>query len=397
MRVVLATKLFPNAVQPWGSLYNRYQYSALGHRCTVEVLGLIPWFPGIDLLGRWSAAATLSAVPRFERIAGLPVYHPRVPYIPKVPTLTPPLFAAGLIHHLLRRRKHVDVLVGSGAYPDGVACVWLGRLLNIPTVLQVVGTDLNVIPTLVGPRQILKWTLARADRIITVSAPLRDRAIELGADPARTVTIPNGVDTTIFHPRDKMACRTKLGLPADEKLIVFVGSLTEAKGVNDLLLAFESMARSLADVRLVLVGAGPARDACQAVACRMNGRVTLAGVQAPEEVAVFLGAADVFVLPSWREGTPNVILEALASGRRVVATAVGGIPDLVTTRTWGEVVRPRDPQALADALRRALDENSVLQGKSHELPTWHDSAGLLHDVLADLVEEKHGRHRVTAA
>jgi glycosyltransferase involved in cell wall biosynthesis len=358
---------------------------------------LIPWFPGINLLARWSAAALLSAVPRFEQIAGVPVYHPRVPYIPKVPTLAPPLFAVGLIPHLLRRQKHFDVLVGCGAYPDGVACVWLGRLLNIPTAVQVVGTDLNVIPSLVGPRQILKWTLARADRIITVSAPLRDRAIELGANPARTLTIPNGVDTTIFHPRDKTACRSKLQLPLDGKLIAFVGSLTDAKGINELLSAFETIARSQSDIRLVLVGEGPRRAVCETFARRLNGRVTLTGVQALDRVADFIGAADVFVLPSWREGSPNVILEALASGRRVVATAVGGIPDLVTTRARGELVRPHDPHGLAGALQRALNEEASPEGIADGLPTWHDSARLLHDALMALVEDKKIRPRTTSA
>jgi glycosyltransferase involved in cell wall biosynthesis len=385
VRVLLVTRLFPNAVEPLGSIFNQRQYGALGRQCSVEVLGLIPWFPGVRLFRRWSAAGALSAVPRFERISGLPVHHPRVPYVPLVPVFTPALFAAGLIANLLSRRKHIDVLVGSCAYPEGVACVWLGGLLGIPTALQALGSDLNVIPKMAGPRQILRWTLRRTDRVITVSAPLSARAVELGADPGRTLTIPNGVDSATFHPRDRTACRIALGLPPGGQLIAFVGSLLEAKGIHELHAAFETVARSRSDLRLAIVGSGPLRAVCQSFADRMSGRVIVAGARPPEDVALFLGAADVLTLPSWREGTPNVILEAVASGRRVVASTVGGIPDVITTPALGELVPPRDSGSLAAALTRALDEPCTPAGAAHNLPTWDDSARLLRAALAELV------------
>lgn len=387
MRVLVVTKLFPNSVQPLASIYNREQYGALSKICDVEVLGLIPTFPGARLFSRWSQVAPLAAVPKFERTAGVPVYHPRIPYVPRVPSLGPPLIAASLLADLFARRRTTDVIVGSSVYPEGVACIWLGALLGIPTAVQALGTDLNVIPNWRGPRAILARTLPRAGRVIAVSRPLADRAIELGASSERTIVIPNGVDKTRFHPRDKRACRQQLGLAADGRLIVFVGELFDSKGVNDLLEAFTIVAAQTPDARLAIVGHGPELARCQAAAQALPGRVFVAGGRPHDEVALFMGAADVFTLPSWREGTPNVVLEALASGRRVVATRVGGIPHVIRSQQRGELVEPRDIPALADALTRALGTATDPESLAADLPSWSDSAQLLHDALAAFVAE----------
>jgi len=388
MRVLVVTKLFPNAVEPLASIYNREQYGALGKLCDVEVLGLIPAFPGARLLARWWQVGRLAAVPPFETTAGLPVHHPRIPFIPRLPTFGPPLVAAALLREIASRRGRTDVIVGSCAYPEGVACIWLGKMLGIPTALQTLGSDLNVIPNRWGPRRLLSLTLPHAGRVLAVSRPLADRAIELGAPPERTVVIPNGVDKTRFFPRDPAACRRELGLATDGRWIVYVGELFESKGVVDLLAAFERLAPAVPDAKLAVVGHGPELGRVQAFANKLPGRVFAAGGRPHDQVALFMGAADVCTLPSWREGTPNVIIEALASGRRVVATKVGGIPDVIRRPEQGELVEARDVPALAAALARALSTPGDAGALAAGLPSWSDSAALLRDTLDGLVRDK---------
>jgi len=121
------------------------------------------------------------------------------------------------------------------------------------------------------------------------------------------------------------------------------------------LTAFAPLSARRPDVRLVLVGDGPERAACERSAAEAGGQVLVAGQQPLEAVPRWLAAADALALPSWAEGTPNVVLEALACGRRVVATGVGGTPDLITGPALGELVPPHDPAALAAALERAAD------------------------------------------
>jgi teichuronic acid biosynthesis glycosyltransferase TuaC len=199
--------------------------------------------------------------------------------------------------------------------------------------------------------------------------------------------VMNGVDATLFAPRDRAGARRELGLalPEGARVVLYVGNLKEDKGVLDLAEAFDRIAPAERDVHLVIVGGGAARAKLELLAARWPGRVVLTGARPLREVATWLGACDVLTLPSWAEGTPNVVLEALASGRRVVATRVGGLPDLVTDPRLGELVPARDVSSLAAALARAarLDydagEVAWLGGRGG----WADSAAQLEAVLRE--------------
>jgi glycosyltransferase involved in cell wall biosynthesis len=136
---------------------------------------------------------------------------------------------------------------------------------------------------------------------------------------------------------------------------------------------------------LAIVGGGPAKGALEEAASGYGDRVRLVGPQPLASVPRWLAACDVLVLPSHAEGTPNVILEALACGRRVVATAVGGIPDLVTRGELGELVPPRDPGALGTAIAHALEApyDPAQVARLGARGGWEASAAALHAVLAE--------------
>jgi len=137
---------------------------------------------------------------------------------------------------------------------------------------------------------------------------------------------------------------------------LFVGRPERTKGFDELLTAVASLRGSIPSIELIVVGEGPEAAAYRERAGRLGVTATFVGVMPQRAVANYLAACDTLVLPSWAEGTPNVIIEALASGRRVVATAVGGIPDIVNRQELGLLVEPRNADALADALRRVLAE-----------------------------------------
>src|SRR4051812_3602720 len=159
MRVLAVTKIFPNAVEPLSAPFNRQQLAALRRRCDVEVLATIPWFPGAGVFGRWSPAARLGAVPHTERIDGIDVEHPRTVYLPRFGhALSAALYAASVLPAVLRRRGRFDVLMGSWAYPDGVAVVALGQALGVPTVVKLHGSDID----LLAARPSLRFQLSLA-------------------------------------------------------------------------------------------------------------------------------------------------------------------------------------------------------------------------------------------
>lgn len=390
LRVLIVTREFPNAVTPFASAFNRQQFAALGRRCDVEVLATIPWFPGARLLSRWSAAGRLGEVPGREEIDGLAVLHPRYLYIPRIGrVLGGLLYAASLALEVLRRRGRYDVLLASWAFPDGVGGVALARLLGVPAVIKVHGSDMNVLAKLPAVAFNLRWALPRARRVVAVSRPLADSVAAFGVPRERIDVLPNGVDPQLFQPRDRAAARAELGHAGDaRRWLLYVGRLEEPKGVLDLIEAFTRLARHRTDLRLVMLGDGSARAACQRAAAAWPGdAILVVGPRPLEQVPGWLGACDALVLPSWAEGTPNVVLEALACGRRVVATAVGGTPDVVTGPELGELVPPRRPDLLAEALARAADAvyDPATVARAGARHGWDESARRLERSLREAV------------
>ncbi len=386
MRVLALTRIFPNAREPLSSPFNRQQFAALGRLCELDVMATLPWFPGARFAGRWSAAARVVDVPSHETIDGLAVTHPRVLYVPRIGhAIAPSLYAASVLPWLWRR--DFDVLLGAWAFPDGVAAIRLGRLLRRPVVIKVHGSDINVIGQEPAPRRQLARYLPHATRVVAVSRALADAVIALGVAKERVVVVRNGVDETLFAPRDRADAQRAVGLPvaADARTIVYVGRLQREKGVLDLIDAFLLLHARQPTWRLVFVGDGGARRELEARAAPLGGAVQLVGARPIEEIPSWLAASDLLTLPSWNEGTPNVVLEALACGRPVVATTVGGIPDVVRSALLGELVAPRAPTDLAAALervgRRAHDAEAI--AAAGQVGGWQTSAAALHRVLAE--------------
>jgi len=385
LRVLAITKIFPNAAEPLAAPFNRQQFSALREHCDLSILATIPWFPGAALLAKWSSAGRLARVPRRERIHGMDVSHPRTLFLPKLAMATwGPLYAASIAPAIAPYRKKVDLVFGTWAYPDGFASVIAARMLGVPCVVKLHGSDINLIAKEPGPRRMTSWALPQAARVVAVSRALADEVVAMGVERERVSIVMNGVDSELFKPGDRNAARAELGLP-DGPLAVYVGNLKPEKGVLDLGAAWGSVLRHLPNATLVVVGDGPQHDELSALTNAHGERVRLIPRQPLERVPAYMAAADILVLPSHHEGTPNVVLEALASGRRVVATSVGGVPDLITSHTLGALVPPHDPDALADALVLALREpyDAIEVARLGARGGWAASAAALHAVLKE--------------
>ncbi len=379
MRVVVVTKIFPSSLEPDSAPFNRQQIAALARTCEVEVLAAIPHFPLAAITGVPARAARLAALPPGERVHGVDVTYVRQLYLPRVGLpIAVPLYRASLSAHreVLRR---ADVVLATWAYPDGCAAVIEARALGKPCVVKVHGTDVNDVLHRPLVRHIAGLVLPEADAVVAVSRPLASELEDLGVHRERIHLVRNGIDASLFGAADRAKARRALGLPRDERVLLFVGRLEERKGIFDLLEAFERVRRRV-DARLVLVGDGVATARVRAAASR--GGIRVVGARPHAEIGQWLTASDLLVLPSWMEGTPNVVLEALSCGRPVVATRVGGIPDVVSDDRAGILVPPRDPAALADAIVSALhqewDENAV---RACGPRTWTESAAALREVL----------------
>lgn len=386
MRVLAITKLFPNRADPMSAPFNRQQLAALSSLCSVNVWATIPWFPGRS--GRPNGAP---AIPKRDTVAGIEVEHPRTLYIPRVlRSLSAFLYAASILPRALKLEPRPDVVLGSWAYPDGCAAIAVAWAMGAPAVVKVHGSDLNVLGKMPGPRAIMRALLPRAAAVVAVSRPLAQKLAELGVPQERIHTVDNGVDGEQFFVRDRQAARAMLGLEPDGKVLVYVGNLKRTKGIRDLCAAYATARRAVPDLRLAIVGDGPEREHCRQLAAKHPRAVIVAGAWPHEQIPLWLAAADALVLPSWNEGTPNVVLEALACGRRVVATRVGGTPDLVTSPKLGDLCEARNPDALAIAMIRAActEYEPVRVATMGSRGDWQKSAAALYRVLAHAARQR---------
>lgn len=388
MRVLAVTRIFPNSLEPLSSPFNRQQFEALGQHCELDVLEAIPAVPLLSRFGVPARAALLRGLPKTEIVGGIRTHYMRALYVPRVGlgVAGPLYFASSLPHADLVRRA--DVLLGAWAYPDGAATIALAKTFGKPCVVKVHGSDLNVIAKRPGARVWLRSLFPKVTLAVAVSRPLVTELENLGVPKDRVRYIPNGVDTTLFRPRPRAECRAKLGVDPNAKLVVFVGRLERAKGIEELLGAIEALRAARSDVRFVLLGDGETGARVREIAAASNGVVTAPGPRPLPEIAEWLGACDVFCLPSHREGTPNVVLEALASGRPVVATSVGGIPDIVDDAV-GKLVPAHDAPALTRALGDALDRDWDPSFIASRGPTSWDESGT---VLFRALEEARAIH-----
>ena len=231
----------------------------------------------------------------------------------------------------------------------------LGRLAGVPIIVtsrrnENIGGAMR--------ERFNRWTAHLDDRVVAVCELARLAEIErAGVPPEHVVTVYNGVDVDEFPVASaEVAARARraMGIPAEAPLLGSLGRLHPQKGFSDLLAALAQVRQRIPSVQLFLAGDGESRESLEAQARSLGlcEAVTFAGTRA--NVPEILAALDVLVLPSLWEGMPNAVLEAMAAGLPVVATAVGGTPEAVVDGVTGLLVPPQDPGALACAIERLL-------------------------------------------
>jgi len=396
LRVLAITRLFPNRQEPLACPFQRQQFLALSHHADLTVLAPLPYFPGASIFAPHSRVGKLSFLESTDVVDGVSILHPRVPYLPRAGSflgaINAPLYFSGLLPIVPQLRHKFDVVLGAFLFPDAWAARHVSRILGLPYVVKAHGTDVNVTARSAAIQPLIRQTLRDARATIAVSRPMVDKLVHLGANRDRVVYVPNGVDRRIFYPRSRSETRRVLGLPRNGKILLFVGRLEREKGLEELVIAYRDLMRkSETPISLLILGEGSFRESL-AQQTKTLPHVSLVGNVPPENVALYLGAANLLVLPSWAEGTPNVVLEALACGRPIVASHVGGIPDVVRPDRTGLLVPPRNPHTLAitlhTALHRSWSEEEIVATAP---PDWEKSGEMIYEVLKNVHSSEQGR------
>ena len=202
----------------------------------------------------------------------------------------------------------------------------------------------------------LRAAVEEADGFVAINRPIEQELLSAGASPEKVFRVENGVDLRRFHPAEpgeKGRVRGAFGIPRDVPLVACFGRLSPEKGVDVLLRALPLLLQLVPGTRLWLVGDGPSRPSLEGLALELGLGHAVHFAGAVEDPAPAWRAADAAALPSHTEGLPLALLEAMASGIPVVATAVGGTPEVLDGGA-GTLVQPGNAEALARALAWAL-------------------------------------------
>lgn len=224
-------------------------------------------------------------------------------------------------------------------------------------VVQVVTRRMDYAPRGAGPY--VRWLYGRTDAVIAISRAAHAALAARGIDAARIAIVPSGVAVESYRGLDRSASRAALGVDAAAPVVAIVASLHARKGHAVLLDALAGLARDGSAALCLAAGTGPEGDALHDRARRLGVAARVRWLGQVADVCPVLAAADVVVMPSLAEGLGVAAMEAMAAGRPVVASAVGGLPELIADGEQGLLVPPGDAAALAEALARCLGDTGL--------------------------------------
>jgi len=377
-KIVVVTNLYPNSLEPTRGTFVKQLVARLASRYEIVVIAPLPWRPG------WPGKSKVSST---ERIDGIEIFHPRYLVIPKILRATYGISLFLRIFPLLRRLKkegRCDFISAHWLYPDGVASTMAARLLQLPVYVHAMGCDINEYAKFHLRRIQIVRAMRSANAVITKSAALASRVQELGIAPANINVVPNGIDRHRFLPGDKQEARRALEIPADIFSFLYIGNFNQEKNVSLLIRAFAKAVENMSlPAHLYLVGDGPEREKLEGLVTNLaiRSRVTFAGRQSHQMLRTYYQAADCFALPSLREGCPNVLLEALACGLPVIASRVGGVPEIVTAGR-GALIESGNLEEWCRAVTEAL-ANPPERVSNFQWPSWEDNATALEQIFAE--------------
>jgi len=301
---------------------------------------------------------------RFEEVDGIPVIRIRSAGPGKLASLR--YLVGGL--WALGRMGRGSIYHAHDFGTPGLMAALASRLLGGRSVVKL-RTGASVYRSRFGSglrRRLFLRLLALHNRVVVVNHEVEELLHSMGLPPDRVVRIPNAIDGNIFRgasPRSRLEARSRLGLPKDLKIVLYVGRLMHVKGVDILLRAWALLPEALRKgALLVIVGDGPERERLERMVYNraIHHEVRFTGSRT--DAADFYQAADIFVLPSRTEGLSNALLEAMASELPVVATAAGGTPDVVEDGHSGILVPGESEEGLAKGLTSMLSDPAQWEG-----------------------------------
>lgn len=368
IRLLVISHIFPNNMRVGRGIFVIEQLKALLHSKQLRldaIVAPVAWAPRIlaVLRKKWQDYRSAEGDNIWQSIR---IHRPRYICMPGVQFfwLDGIFLALRLFFHPAAGRQY-DVIHAHTLLPDGFAAVIMRRRMPAAKVVCTVhGSDISIYPQYnFIIRAMTKYVLKNADRIVCVSEYLRDKVLLLEPS-ASVVTIRNGIDTNRFR-----AERVNRENDSGETIFLYVGNVLKLKGVADLVEAFTILKKDNPRMKLLIVGRYADADFPFSIEEWTARSVELIGEVPNEAVSGYMSAADVFVLPSYSEGLPTVMLEAMACKLPLIMTKVGGIPEVLTDGVSALLIEPGDIDGLVKAMNRMATDSRLrktLSDAAHE-------------------------------
>ena len=260
--------------------------------------------------------------------------------------------------------EKIEIIIGHNILPEGIAATLLGQRFKIPVVSWAIGSDIhNFANSSRLNKYFTKKCINDSVKVLTTSKELENRIKSICNCVEHIETFYRGIDLSNFEnlPYDKEALKEKLKLNNKKKYILYMGRLIRTKGIYELAECFITISKKYADYDLLLVGEEIEKNALIRLFKESNllDRVIFKGIVTHKEVAYYMNISELLIFPSWAEGLPNVVMEAMASGLPVVATSVGGTPEILINEVTGLSVPVQEVEKLTAATIRIIEDKKL--------------------------------------
>jgi len=367
INVLVISHLYPQLKNPIKGIFVHNQVKTLVKKqnCNIIVVSPIPYCPKIltKFKKKWQE---YYSVPQKSKIDDINIFYPKYLHLPgkNLFGLSSYLMAIGLrfsLGHILKRFKP-DIIHAHTLIPDGYAVNLLKKYFKVPVVCTLHGSDINKYPYYnLITNKICRNAIKSTDQLITVSKCLENNVKKI-AEPKKITTIYNGVDIKIFNKSSKYnkLLRKKLHIDNGSKIILFIGRIEINKGIIELISAFKKLNRFL-KARLLIIGEKSNEKIVERtlIKNKSDKRIIILKRIENKMIPQYINMSSLLVLPSYHEGLPMVVCEAMSCGKPVIATKVGGILEVLKDNVNGLIVPAKDINALANAMEKIINNKAL--------------------------------------
>jgi len=402
IKVLVLSCLYPSVANPTAGIFIHQQVKQL-QKEGYKIIVISPQPHSPRILWCNPRYQSYGLIPQSDLVDEVPVIYPR--YF-RLPGRWFHEIACHTLFHGIRdcvdsvmKDFQPHLLHAYEATPTGNAGLLLRNEYQLPLVCSCIGSDLNVYPYYNSlSMKLTQKIISEADCLTVVSQALKLKAESIGKPRHEIKVVHTGCNLNKFTYSEGSCdrIRASLGISLADQVLLFVGNIIISKGIFELIDAFAQLISKYPDIHLVFVGNGNKHLALmkRASHLKLNDKVHIVGRKPHSEIPHFLSAADILVLPSHREGLPNVVLEGMACQRPIVATLVGGIPEAVEDKVSGFLIPPKNVASLAKAISELLEDRNGREkmGKRgrqiiEQRFTWDKSTKRLRKVYDELVSK----------